>query len=99
MEEDHAELGSVILRLRDEAAVHVGVPARFENEQLADVVEVLQREAPFLQDGLSLEGWHTTADDPKRFAGSVIVDGADHQAAPHNRLAHRVILTQRSSLG
>ena len=32
VEEHHAELGAVILRLRDKAAVHVGVPARLEDE-------------------------------------------------------------------
>ena len=69
--------------------------ARFEHEQLADVVLVLQREAPFLQDGLALESRNTAADDPKGLAGGVIVDGAHHQPPAGIRFAHRVILTQR----
>ena len=44
VEEDDAEVGAVVLGLGDEAAVHVGVAARLVDEQLADVVEVLERE-------------------------------------------------------
>src|SRR5439155_10738050 len=72
VEEHHAELGAVILRLRDKAAVHVGVPARLEDESLANVVEMLQREAPLPEDGLSLEARHATADNAERLAGGVI---------------------------
>ena len=99
VEEDNSELGPVVLRLRDKATVHVGVPARFVHEQLADVVQMLQREAPLLQDGLSPESRHAAADDPKWFAGGVIVHGADHQISADHRIVHRVILTQPSSLG
>ncbi len=94
MEEDHTELGALVLRLRHEPAVHVRVTARLEDEELADLVEVVERVAPLLQDGASAQRGDATADDAKGFAGRVIVDGAHHQAATGRRLAHRFMLTQ-----
>jgi hypothetical protein len=92
MEEDHPKLGALVLRLCDETAIHVRVPAWLEDEQLADLVEVVERVAPLLEDGASAQGRDPTADDAKGFAGGVIVDGAYHQAAA-SRIAHRLMLT------
>ena len=50
VEEDDAEVGVVVVRLDDEAAVHVGVPARLVDEQPAHVVEPLERVAPLVED-------------------------------------------------
>ena len=50
MEEDDAEVGAVVVRLDDVAAVHVRVPARLEDEEPADVVEPLERVAPLVED-------------------------------------------------
>jgi hypothetical protein len=74
VKKDNPEVGAVVLRLRDEAAVHVGVAARLVDEQPAHAVEVLGREAPLLEDRPPLEGRHTARDDPERLTGGVIVD-------------------------
>ena len=42
---------ALLVRLGDEAAVHVGVPARLVDEERAHVVEVLLRVAALLEDG------------------------------------------------
>src|ERR1700686_4408124 len=38
MDEDHPKLGALVFRLCDETAIHVGVPTRLEDEELADVI-------------------------------------------------------------
>jgi hypothetical protein len=76
MKEDHAEIGTVP-GLRQEAAVHVGMPARLEHEQTAEVVEPLAREPSLLEHGPTRERGHTAGDDPKRLAGGVVVDCLD----------------------
>ena len=43
VEEDDAQIGSVVVRGHDVAAVHVGVPAGLEDEQPPDLVEALER--------------------------------------------------------
>ena len=55
VEEDDAEVGAVVLRLGDEAAVHVGVPARLVDEQPAQVVEPLGGVAALLEDRVAAE--------------------------------------------
>jgi hypothetical protein len=50
------------------------VPARLEDEQATDVVEVVPRPAPSLEDGRSLEWRDAADDDPERLAGGVVVD-------------------------
>src|SRR3989454_6395375 len=97
MKEDHSELGTLVFRLRHEAAVHVGVTTRFEDQELADVIEVVERVAPLLEDGASAQRRNAAADDAKRFAGGVIVDGAHHQAPSRRRFAHGFMLTQPPS--
>ena len=81
MEEDDAEVGALVVRLRDEAAVHVRVPARLVDEQLAHVVEPLEREAALVEDRGALERRHTAGDDAKRLAGGVVVGRLDYEAA------------------
>ena len=50
VEEDDAEVGAIVLRLRHKAAVHVGVAARLVDEQAANVVDVLEGVAPLVED-------------------------------------------------
>jgi hypothetical protein len=78
VEEDDAEVGVLVVRLDDVAAVHVRVPARLEDEQPTDVVEPLERVTPFLQDRAAAERLHSSRDDPERLPAGVVVDGADH---------------------
>src|ERR1700730_1055004 len=92
MEEDHPKLSALVFRLCDETAIHVGGPTWLEDEELADLIEVVESVAPLLQDGASAQRRDTTADDAKGFAGGVVVDGAHHQAAA-GRIAHRLMLT------
>jgi hypothetical protein len=77
VEEDDAEVGAVVLGLGDEAAVHVGVAARLEDEQPADVVELLLREAALLEDRGAAKRVDAAGDDPERLAGGVVVDCLD----------------------
>ena len=79
MEEDDAEVGAVVVRLDDEAAVHVGVAARLVDEQPADVVEPLEREAPLVEDRRAFERLDAAGDDPERLAAGVVVDGLDQE--------------------
>jgi len=74
VKEDDPEVGAVVLRLRDEAAVHVRVAARLVDEQPAHLVEVLCCEAPLLEDRPPFERWHPARDDPERFARGVVID-------------------------
>ena len=74
MEEDDAEVGALVLRLGDEAAVHVRVPARLVDEQPPHAVEPLGRQAALLEDRPALELRHAARDDPERLAGRVVVD-------------------------
>ena len=77
MEEDDAEVGVRVVRLDDEAAVHVRVAARLVDEQPANVVEALERVAPLVEDRRALRQLDATGDDPERLAGRVVVDRAD----------------------
>src|SRR5439155_20072650 len=92
--EDHPELGAPVFRLRHESAVHVRVPARLEDEELADVIEVVECVAPLLEDRPAAQRRNAAADDAKGFAGGAIVYGTHHQAAASRRFAHRFMLTQ-----
>src|ERR1700686_414052 len=94
MEEDHPKLGALVFWLGDKTAIHVGVPTWLEDEELADLVEVIERVAPLLEDGPSAQERDTTADDAEGFAGGVVVHRAHQQAAAGRRFAHRFMLTQ-----
>ena len=94
MKEDDPELGAPVFRLRHEPAVHVRVTAWLEDQQLPNVIEVVERVAPLLEDGASAQRGNPAADDAKRLAGGVVVHGRHHQAATGRRFAHRLMLTQ-----
>ena len=79
VEEDDPEVGAVVLRRDDVAAVHVGVTARLEDEQAAVGVEVLAREAAPLEDRRALERRDAARHDPERLAARVVVDRLDVQ--------------------
>ncbi len=79
VEEDDAEVGAVVLRLGDEAAVHVRVAARLVDEQLAHVVEMLQRKTALVENRAPRGRLDAAGDDPKRLAARVVVDGLDVQ--------------------
>ena len=68
MEEHDAEIGARVVRLDDEAAVHVGVPARLVDEQPPNVVEPLERIAPLVEDGGAARRLDAARDDPERLA-------------------------------
>jgi hypothetical protein len=94
MEEHDAELCASVLRIGDESAIHVGVPARLEDQQLTNVVEVFEGVTTLLHNGGAAQRGHATADDAKRFAGGVVIDGADHQLTAGRGCAHRLILPE-----
>ena len=77
MEEDDAEIGAVVVRLDDEAAVHVGVPSRLVDEQPAHVVEPLERVASLVEDRRAARRVDAARHDPERLARRVVVDRAD----------------------
>ena len=77
VEEHDAEVGAVVVRRHDVAAVHVGVAARLVDEQPADVVEPLERVAASLEDRRAPERLDAAGDDPKRLATGVVVDRPD----------------------
>ena len=83
VEEDDAEVRFRVLGLDDEAAVHVGVPARLVHEQPANVVEPVVRVAPLVEDRRTLRRLDSVRDDPERLARGVVVDRTDlHEADP-----------------
>ena len=79
VEEDDAEVGAVVLGVRDEAAVHVGMSARLVDEQLPHVVQMLEREAALLENRAPAERLDAAGDDPERLAARVVVDRLDVQ--------------------
>ena len=81
VEEDDPEVGAVVVRRDDVAAVHVRMPARLEDEQPPHVVGLLEREAPALQDRRTLEGRRPARDDAEGLAARVVVDDLDPHAA------------------
>src|SRR3954454_12650242 len=75
VEEDDAEIRALVLRLGDEAAVHVGVPARLVDEQPAQAAEPLRRVASLLEDRPATE--LLAGDDSERLPRGVVVDRLD----------------------
>ena len=83
VEEDDAEVRFRVLRLDDEAAVHVGVPARLVHEQPPNVVEPVVRVAPLVEDRRTLRRLYTVGDDPEWLTRGVVVDRTNfHKADP-----------------
>ena len=79
VEEDDAEVCPFVLRLGDEAAVHVRVAARLVDEQAADVVDVLGGVAPLVEDPRAGERLDAAGDDPEGLARGVVVDRPDQR--------------------
>jgi len=77
MEEDDAEVGGLVLGLGHVAAVHVRVAARLVDQQAANFVQALGREAPLFENRPTLERRHTAGDYAERLTGGVIVDRLD----------------------
>ena len=77
VEEDHAEVGALVVGLGHEAAVHVRMPARLEHEQPSHVVQLLGRETAALENRRPLERRRAACHDAKRLATRVVVDRAD----------------------
>ncbi len=77
VEEHDAEVRAPIVRLDDEAAVHVRVPARLEDEQAPDVVEACECIAPLVENRRAPERLDAAGDDPERLAARVVVDRRD----------------------
>jgi hypothetical protein len=73
VEEDDPEIRVPILRLGDEAAVHVRVAAGLVHEEASDVVEPLRGIAPLVEDRPAAQGLDAAGDDPEGLAGGVIV--------------------------
>ena len=80
VEEDDAEVGAVVVRRNDEAAVHVRVTAGLEDEEAADVVEPLERVAAAVEDRLTAERVDAGRDDAEGLASGVVVDGGYRHA-------------------
>jgi len=85
VEEDDAQVGHG--RLRDEAAVHVGVAARLVDEQPAHVVQVLAGPAPPLQRGAALQRRDPVHHDAERLPRGVVVDRRDRRHASNRGTA------------
>jgi len=49
------------------------------DEQLAHVVEPLEREAALVEDRGAAKGLHTAGDDAKRLAGGVVIRRLDYE--------------------
>ena len=77
VEEHDAEVGAVVVRGRDEAAVHVGVTARLVDQQVADIVDMVRRPTAALEDRAPFELGDPADHDPERLAGGVVVDRFD----------------------
>ena len=96
VEEHDAEIGAVVVRRHDVAAVHVGVAARLEDQEAPEPIEPVAREAAPLEDRPALEGRHAARDDAKRLAARVVVDGRDAERAHSSeKLGYRCVSSSR----
>ena len=77
VEEDRAEMGALVVAGQHEAAVHVGMAAGLEDEQLADAVVIAERRRAPLEHRRPLQQRCASGDDAKRLAGGVVVGGLD----------------------
>src|SRR5215204_5661171 len=77
MEEHDPEVRVLVVGFDYEAAVHVGVAARFVNDELPYVIEVLHSVQAFVEHGVPVDGGHATADDAERLARCVVIPCAD----------------------
>ena len=77
MEEQHAHVSVFGDRPGEDAAVHIGVPARFEHERSPHRVVVVPGVPPHLEDRGTLELGVVPGDDPQGLTGGVRVDDAE----------------------
>src|SRR6185503_14410986 len=79
--EQHSEVGAGIVARCDESAIHIRMAARFEAQQLAQLVHVgvIDGEYPALGNCVALDIDRGVRDDAERFAGGVVVDGRNTQ--------------------
>ena len=88
VEEDDAEVGPDVVCRHDVTSVHVGVAARLEHEEPADVVQALQCIAAPRENRLSAQRLDTSGDDAERLAAGVIIVDADlRQRIPRSALS------------
>ena len=90
VEEHDAEIGPVVVRRRDEPAVHVGMTAWFVDDESANIIEVVSGPASPLEDRPTLQLRDAPGHDPERLAGRVVVDGPDRSLEGLSVVAHRV---------
>ena len=77
MEEDDTEVRAGVVRLDDEAAVHIGMASRLVDEQPTNVVESIERIAALVEDRLASWSLDSTGHDPEGLACGVVVDRVD----------------------
>ncbi len=80
MEEHHAEGSPLVVGRGDEAPVHVRMAAGLVHQEGPNIVEVLLRPRPSIEDGLPRRGLDAFRDDPVGLSGSVVVGGQDLHA-------------------
>src|SRR5207342_3059890 len=77
MEEDDAEVCACVVRLDDEAAVHVRMPARLVDEEAPPVVEPVVRISALVEDRGAAWRLDSLRDDPEGLPRCVVVDRSD----------------------
>ena len=77
MHEQHAGVRVARDWLSQERTVHVGMPAWFKNQALAQVIQALLRPRPLLEHGVAVGRRQAVNDESQRLAGRVRVDGAN----------------------
>lgn len=90
VEEHHAERPLTVTRpvrigWRHEAPVHVGVAARFVDQERPYVVEVLLAPRPPVEDRLALRRRDAARHDPVRLAAGVVLGGRDLRGSVDHR--------------
>jgi hypothetical protein len=83
VEEDDAEIGALVVWLDDEAAVHVGMTARLEDEQPPHMIAARERVAALFENRRAAERLDTAGDDPEGLTAGVVVDRADTPGVRH----------------
>ena len=86
MEEDDTNVSIVVVSRGDEAAVHVGVPTRLVDNQLADGIGVGHRVAAPVEDSGAGKLRRTIDHDAKWLPGCVVIgnlDWADDRRVRH----------------
>lgn len=80
VKEHHTQVAPVVIGWHDEPAVHVGMPARFTDQEPAQVVEMFDGPGAAIEDRRPLHG--AGVDDPERLSGRVVVVAPDRLSRP-----------------